>query len=83
MGHRYRGRDRLLPGRVPFGHGTVHDVADDARDGLSGGSVGRDLNGLPRNRDVAVLVGSVVGVGSLVLAVFNAVQGQWLNLVAT
>lgn len=44
--------------------------------------MGRDLNGLPRNRDVAVLVGSVVGVGSLVLAVFNAVQGQWLNLVA-
>lgn len=57
-------------------------MVDDARDGLSGGSTGHDLNGLPRNRDVAVLVGCVVGLGSLALAVFNAVQGQWLSFVA-
>ena len=57
-------------------------MADDARDGSNGMSTGGDLNGLPRNRDVVVLVGSVVGVGSLALAVLNAVQGQWLNFVA-
>ena len=63
----------------------MRDVADGARHDsrrLEGGKVGRDLNGQPRNRDVAFLVGSVVGVGSLALAVVNAVQGQWFNFVA-